>query len=148
MDAFTRAYTDLDRAIDEMQSLSDVWPATTRNGTLDADIVHCTSLVLHEWIANLHQHAEFHTDPWVEVALSLKAHRVCCSVRDNSEGFALRDHFPGEDDEMEAFPERGMGLLIIETCTDDLSYTTTDDGLQHFDFTIPADHDPWMNTLF
>ncbi len=148
MSALTKTYTDLDQAINEVQSLGNTWPTAQLNGTLDAETLHCTSLVLHEWIANLHQHAEFRATPKVEVELSSQEHRVYCSVVDNSEGFEIDAYFPNEDDDLEAFPERGMGLRIIKTCTDDISYTTTEDGLHCFEFIIPADHDPWLNTLF
>ena len=149
MNVLTKKYTDLDRAIDEVQSLSKSWSAARLNGSLDDETIQCTSLVLHEWIANLHQHADFRDDPpMVEVRLSQQEHRVYCSVTDNSEGFELDAHFPTEDDHLEPLPERGMGLRIIKTCTDDLSYTQTNDGLYRFEFIIPADHDPWLNTLF
>ena len=149
MESFSKKYTDLDQAIDEVQSLADTWPTAQLNGTLDDETLHCTSLVLHEWIANLHQHADFCDGvPLVEVRLSSQEHRVHCSVLDNSEGFELDAHFPTADDDLEALPERGMGLRIIRTCTDDLSYKTTDNGLHCFEFIIPADHDPWLNTLF
>lgn len=149
MKDITKKYTDLDRAIDEVQSLSEAWPTAQLNGSLDDETIHCTSLVLHEWIANLHQHAEFRdVSPMIEIRLSPQKHRVHCSVTDNSEGFDLDAHFPTEDDEFETLPERGMGLRIIKTCTDDLSYKKTDDGLYCFEFIIPADHDPWLNTLF
>ena len=149
MKALTRKYTDLDRAVDEVQSLSDTWPVARLNGSLDAEMIHCTSLVLHEWIANLHQHADFCGDaPTVEVRLAVQERRVHGSVVDNSEGFDLDAHSPSEDEDLDVLPERGMGLRIIKTCTDDLSYTQTGEGLYCFDFIIPADHDPWLNTLF
>lgn len=149
MKALTKKYTDLDRAIDEVQSLSETWPTARLNGDLDDETIHCTSIVLHEWIANLHQHAEFRdVSPVIAIQLSSQEHRVYCSVTDNSEGFDFDAHSPTEDDDLEALPERGMGLRIIKTCTDDLSYTQTDDGLYRFEFIIPADHDPWLNTLF
>ena len=149
MDAFTRAYTDLDRAIDEVQSLPDVWPATTRNGTLDADIVHCTSLVLHEWIANLLQHADFAgRRPSIEIRLQTQDRHVTCAVIDNSQGFDLETRLPEQEKTMEELPERGMGLRIIDACTGELSYTSTEAGTYCFKFSIPADHDPWLSMLF
>lgn len=149
METFTKTYTDLDRAIDEVRSLSDEWPAAWQDGTMDNETLHCTCLVLHEWIANLHQHAQFQKSiPMVEIRLTCEADRVACSVLDNSDGFDLESYLPAEDEDLEAFPERGMGLRIIKTCTDELSYTLTDDGLHRFDFIIPSDHDPWLNTLF
>jgi len=149
MTAFTKTYTDLDRAIDEIRSLSDDWPAAQHNGHLDEETIHCVCLVLHEWIANLHQHAQFSDSPaTVEIQLSCQDRQVSCSVVDNSEGFEIEAHLPSEDDDLESLPERGMGLRMIKSCADDLSYTPTEEGLHCFEFVIPPDHDPWLNTLF
>jgi anti-sigma regulatory factor (Ser/Thr protein kinase) len=149
MKAFTKKYTDLDRAIDEVRSLSDEWQAAQHNGSLDDETIHCACLVLHEWVANLHQHAQFgDASPTIEVQLSAQDRRVSCSVTDNSEGFELESHLPADDDDLESLPERGMGLRIIESCTNDFSYTPTEDGHHRFEFIIPDDHDPWLNTLF
>lgn len=149
MKTFTKTYTDLDRALDEVRSLPEEWPAAQRNDGPDDETIHCVCLVLHEWIANLHQHAQFQdSPPSVEIQLSWEDRHVSCSVVDNSEGFEIETHLPSEDDDPEALPERGMGLRIIKTCTESLSYTPTDDGLHSFDFIIPPDHDPWLNTLF
>jgi serine/threonine-protein kinase RsbW len=49
---------------------------------------------------------------------------------------------------MDDLPERGMGLRIINACTDSVSYTPTDSGRYRFEFSIPADHDPWLSMLF
>ncbi|MEF8815156.1 MAG: ATP-binding protein [Salinibacter sp.] len=149
MESLTKTYTDLDRAINEVRSLSEEWPASSEIVTLDDETLHCTCLVLHEWIANLHQHARFQKNtPMVKIQLTCEAGRVACFVLDNSDGFDLTSYLPADDEDLEPFPERGMGLRIIETCTDELSYAPTEDGLHCFEFIIPADHDPWMNTLF
>lgn len=149
MKSLTKTYTDLDRAIDEVRSLSGEWPTFLENGTIDDETLHCTCLVLHEWIANLHQHAQFQkSSPKVKIRLTCEDSRVAGSVLDNSDGFDLASYLPADDEDLEPFPERGMGLRIIETCTDKLSYAPTEDGLHCFEFIIPSDHDPWMNTLF
>ncbi len=149
MKTFTKKYTDLDCAIDEMRSFSDEWPAALRNGSLDDETIHCTCLVLHEWIANLHQHAQFRdAPPAVKIRLSNQDRHLSCSVTDNSEGFQIHAHLPSEDDDFESLPERGMGLRMIKSCVDDFSYTATEDGRHCFEFIIPFDHDPWLNTLF
>lgn len=150
MSAFTKTYTDLDRALDEVRSVPKEWSAALGGDGPDDEMVHCTCLVLHEWIANLHQHAQFRDpSPTVEIRLSCQDRHISCSVIDNSEGFDLEEHLPSEnDDPEEALPEGGMGLRMIRTCAESLSYTSTEDGLQRFEFFIPSDHDPWLNTLF
>ena len=149
MNTITRTYTDLDRAIDEVRTLADEWTASRQSGVPDDKMIQYACLVLHEWIANLHQHAHFRDDPpTVKVRLSCEDCHIFCSVSDNSEGFEMDTHLPTEDDDLESLPERGMGLRIIKSCTDDFSYTPAEDGLYRFEFIIPSDHDPWLNTLF
>ena len=149
MKTFTETYTDLDRAIDEVRTLADEWTASRQSGVPDDKMIYYACLVLHEWIANLHQHAHFRDDPpTVKVRLSCEDCHIFCSVSDNSEGFEMDTHLPTEDDDLESLPERGMGLRIIKSCTDDFSYAPAEDGLYRFEFIIPSDHDPWLNTLF
>lgn len=149
MSLFEKTYSDLDRALDELRSLEDTWSESRENRAPDAETIHSASLVLHEWIANLHQYADFKSrTPTVQIRVSVEDRDVVCSVVDNSEGFNLEGHLPVEPEETRPLPERGMGLRIIQSCTESLSYNTTEEGLQRFEFIIPADHDPWLNTLF
>lgn len=149
MSTLTLKYTDLDRAIEDVRSAPKEWSATQGSDGPDDETIHCACLVLHEWIANLHQHAQFQdTTPAVEIVFSFEDRKLSCSVTDNSEGFDIDAHLPDEAEEPDVLPERGMGLRIISTCTESLSYTPTEDGLHRFEFFIPSDHDPWLNTLF
>lgn len=149
MSVFEKTYADLDRALDEMRSLEDEWLGEQEESVLDAETVHSVALVLHEWVANLHQYADFRDrTPKVKIRLSHEDRDISCSVVDNSVGFDLESHLPDENDDLERLPERGMGLRIIQSCTESLSYTSTGEGRQRLEFIIPADHDPWMNTLF
>ena len=56
----TTAFTDLDRAVDRLHAICDGW---TDDGPiahlLGADGMHVLRLTLHEWVANLVQHASF-----------------------------------------------------------------------------------------
>jgi len=150
MSVFTREYTDLDRALDEVRSVLDEWStAQETTAAPRAETIRYTQLVLHEWIANLLQHADFHNrTPTVEIRLQTEDRHVICAVLDNSEGFNLADRLPTKEEMMDDLPERGMGLRIINACTDSLSYTSTEAGRHRFEFTIPADHDPWLSMLF
>jgi serine/threonine-protein kinase RsbW len=150
MSVFTRKYTDLDRALDEVRSVLEEWSASQETESApEAETVRYTQLVLHEWIANLLQHADFHDrTPTVEIRLSCENRHIICAVIDNSEGFDLGERLPNEEEIMDDLPERGMGLRIINACTDSLSYTSTEAGRYRFEFSIPADHDPWLSMLF
>lgn len=147
MSVLAKEYTDLDRALNEVRSELDEW--STEQDEASDETVQYTQLVLHEWIANLLQHADFRgRSPSVHIQLSSENRRITCTVTDNSEGFDLAEHLPAQEEAMENLPERGMGLRIISACTDRLSYASTESGRYRFEFSIPADHDPWLSTLF
>lgn len=150
MSVLARKYTDLDRALDEVRILLQQWSNGLDDGSAPhPETLRYTQLVLHEWIANLLQHAHFGPrTPTVQIRLASENRHVTCVVIDNSEGFELEERLPSQDDTMENLPERGMGLRIINACTEQLSYTSTDAGLHRFEFSIPADHDPWLSMLF
>jgi serine/threonine-protein kinase RsbW len=150
MSVLAREYTDLDRALDEVRSVLEEWsPDQDQVPPPNAETVRYTQLVLHEWIANLLQHADFQDrTPTVEIRLTSDDRHVTCVVVDNSEGFDLRARLPAKEETMDDLPERGMGLRIINACTDTLSYTSTEEGRHRFEFSIPADHDPWLSMLF
>lgn len=150
MSALTREFTDLDRALDEVRSLLHDWSTTLGEpSTPPPETIRYSQLVLHEWIANLLQHADFDgRPPSVEIRLTTQDRHVMGTVVDNSEGFDFRERLPTEEEAMDGLPERGMGLRIISACTGDVSYTSDKENYHHFEFSIPADHDPWLSMLF
>ena len=112
-------------------------------------VLRYVQLVLHEWIANMIQHAEFGSvTPHVEITVRADHRYVTCSVIDNSHGFNLADELATQRNEARALPERGMGLRIISACTEQCAYRSLPDGRYRFEFSIPVDHDPWLSTLF
>lgn len=149
MSVLEKKYTDLDRALNEVRGLEEELGEGAGNHAPDAHTAHSASLVLHEWIANLHQFADFRgRTPKIKIRLTCEDRDLYCSVVDNSAGFDLDSHLPEETDDLDPLPERGMGLRMIRSCTESLSYASTNEGLQRFEFSIPEDHDPWLNTLF
>lgn len=153
MCAFSKEYTDLNQALDELRSVLSRWVEDHSEGP-SPEAARYAQLVLHEWIANLLQHGDFSDrEPTVKIHLTAEERHVSCSVIDNSKGFDLDAHLPTQhlsmsEGEPDALPERGMGLRIINACTDSLSYSSTEAGRQRFDFFIPADHEPWLSMLF
>jgi serine/threonine-protein kinase RsbW len=150
MSVLAKQYTDLDLALDEVRSVLHEWSTDLDESTApDAETIRYTQLVLHEWIANLLQHADFEDrTPTVQIQLNAENRHVTCAVLDNSEGFDLEERLPAREEALEEFPERGMGLRIISACTDNVAYRPVEDGQQRFEFSIPADHDPWLSMLF
>lgn len=153
MDAISAHYTDLDTAIDEVRVLVDRWADQVRPNAHermpDGQTLRYTQLVLHEWLANLAQHASFpDPPPVIRIHLRAEQRHVYCTVEDNSTGFDVDAHLDLQETNAEALPERGMGLRIIHACTDSFAYHSTDQQKYRFEFSIPADHDPWLSTLF
>jgi len=150
MSVLAKEYSDLDRALDEVRAIIEGW-SSSLDGRAEptGETIQYTQLVLHEWIANLLQHADFaDRSPSIRIRLSTEQAHVRGTVEDNSTGFDLVRRLPATEEPLDDLPERGMGLRIIDACTDQLSYHPTDEGLYRFEFSIPADHDPWLSTLF
>jgi serine/threonine-protein kinase RsbW len=151
MDGITERYTDLERAIDEVRVLLDRWSDERRRTGQpppDPQSLRYAQLILHEWLANLLQHASFPEVPVIEVRVESEDQCLCGVVVDNSTGFDIGTHLNHQRQSSESLPERGMGLRIISACSDEFSYARGDNGQYRFEFSIPADHDPWLSTLF
>lgn len=148
MDPMTERYDDLDAAIDETHALFDRW--LDRSPPLPTpEALHYARLALHEWIANLIQHAEFNGGPpQLIIRVQRNERHVHCRVTDNSSGFEMETHLRRQCRNGKRFPERTMGLRIINACTQELSYRSVDDGKQQISFTIPKNHLPCLNNLF
>lgn len=150
MNPVTREFNNLKLAIDDTHSLFEEWIAET--DVVDdatASTLHHARLVLHEWLANLVQHADFQErTPEVSIRVHPDQHKVRCIVVDNSEGFAFEQRLGTQTTDAFPFPERAMGLRFIEACTESLSYHRVDGGLYQFEFSISTDHTPWLSNLF
>lgn len=118
-------FTDLDRAIDEVHALFDAWAETGALGpALDDDSASVLRLAVHEWVANLIQHAAFPLGPEITLDVDVQDDAVRCAIEDASVGF----DFAGQVERQYAVldgpapSERGRGLLMLITCTEDLSF--------------------------
>ena len=118
-------FTRLDQAIDEVHALFDAWDAHGALApALDADGSSVLRLAVHEWVANLVQHAAFPNGPEIAVEVSVEGDAVRCAIEDSSVGF----DFAGQVERQHAIldapapSERGRGLLMLITCTEDLSF--------------------------
>lgn len=149
MEETTRHFDDLDRAIEGTQSLFEEWVNAPSAGDLDEETLHHAKLVLHEWLANLAQHAEFAgRAPDVRVNVRLRQEELQCAVTDNSSGFELEAALNEQNTDCEPFPERMMGLRIIDACTEELSYVHVTETQHRLEFSISSTHSPWLNNLF
>ncbi|MEX1055754.1 MAG: ATP-binding protein [Rhodothermales bacterium] len=150
MEFITHRFSDPDTLIDRVHSIFDDWE---RNGSLpswlDDDTMHMLKLAIHEWLANLVQHADFKDRrPDISITVNPANDGIECSIEDNSEGFDLNGHLTARPGVADAFPERGMGLLMIKACTHRLSYEELSGHRHRLAFTVSTGHDPWLNIPF
>jgi serine/threonine-protein kinase RsbW len=143
-------FRDLDTLIEEVHRLFDEGDfAESLSPVLDAQSVDLMKLAVHEWLANLVQHARFETDqPSVQFEVRPNGTMVECVIEDNSSGFNFGSHLSARRSLLEAFPERGMGLLMLNACTEGLSYRQIDENQNRLEFAVSANRDPWFDVPF
>lgn len=153
MDPIKQRFSDLELALNTTHAFFEEWLDASEQTTADpaqgAHPLHHARLVLHEWIANLVQHADFQErTPEVLIRVEPDKNKVHGTVVDNSEGFPFEHRLETQTTNALPFPERAMGLRFIDACTDSVSYGRTDDGRYQFEFSISIDHTPWLSNLF
>lgn len=124
-------FTRLDQAIDEVHDLFDRWAESgALDGSLDEDGASVLRLAVHEWVANLVQHAAFPAGARITLAIEPGPSVVRCAIEDSSVGF----DFAGQVEQQHAIldapapSERGRGLLMLITCTEALTFRPAADG--------------------
>ena len=118
-------FRDLTTVVDGVHALIDGWAETGALApALDADGIEVLRLAVHEWIANLVQHAAFPQGVEIVVEVEADGESVYCAVEDSSAGF----DFAGQVERQQAIldapapSERGRGLLMLITCTESLAF--------------------------
>ncbi len=122
----TLAFDDLDVVIEQthlrLSDLMERWPDYV--GTL----LH-VQLAVHEWLANLVQHADFNgRSVRIDAVITREEDGFGCTISDSSKGFDVDEQVGARRAQLSPLPERGMGLLMVFACTTDLIYTRTPDG--------------------
>ena len=89
----------------------------------------------------------------VSLTVNPAGDRIRCIIEDNSDGFVLDSHLEIEPDYLDTLPERGMGLLILKICSEELTYQRDEfGGYNRLEFFIsadqPADQDVWPSPTF
>ncbi len=150
MHSAIQCYNDLDTLIDEVHGLFERWDTgDLLPSGVDLDTLQLVKLAVHEWLANLVQHADFAGhQPEVRVNITPHPEEVHCIIIDNSTGFDLYAQLGIREALLQPCPERGMGLLMLDACTRELSYAATTEGHFRLEFTVTADQDPWLNIPF
>lgn len=143
-------FSDLDNVMDEVHSLFEHWEEDGLFEPLfDRDKIQLIRLAVHEWMANLVQHADF-SDRTPEIILDLhpNGERVRCVIEDNSEGFDLDVKLLDRMNGLDKYPERGMGLLMLNAATEFLDYRRGTNGHHRLEFSVSADDNPWLSIPF
>ena len=150
-------FCDLRTVVDDVHALFDVWERDEALAPpLDGFSLQVMKLAVHEWIANLVQHADFdRRAPQIELAVIPNGRRVQCVIEDNSNGFDFDQQLDFQHAEVSAEvpPERGRGLLMMIACTENLSYEAPPPGRtaaerQRLEFWISSDSDPCLDLPF
>lgn len=116
----THAFHDLASMPDDLHA----WVGSlAEDDVLDPTLALVLGVALQEWVANLVQHARWNHAPYVEITLDTSVDPLCCIVDDSSVGFALDQVLQERRQALSALPERGMGLLMLGSIADDLTYT-------------------------
>lgn len=146
----TFRYTNMCDVVDRVHCLFARWEREeTFQPPLDVAALHQLKLAVHEWLSNLIQHANFAgREPEFGLAFARNGKQVWCAIDDNSHGFDLNAQLSARSEILEAFPERGMGLLMIKACTKQLSYRQLSDYTHRLEFVVSAEQDPWLNIPF
>ncbi len=150
MNCLTHRFSDPDTLIDRIHSIFSHWEkGESVPHWLDEQTMHRLRLAIHEWLANLVQHADFQNRrPDIRITVQPGCRGVECVIEDNSKGFDLNGRLTAGKEILDAFPERGMGLLMIKACTESLSYTNLDDRRHRLTFVVSSEQDPWLNIPF
>jgi len=150
MEITRQSFNRLEIVIDELHGMFEEWE---REGALlshlDPDTIQLFRLAVHEWVANLVQHADFaERNPIVVMDVIPNGRRVRCVIEDNSDGFAFPEQIDVQRNALTPFPERGMGLLMLNAATEYFEYSLTEQGHRRLEFTVSADSDKWLNIPF
>lgn len=91
----------------------------------------CVSrLLVHEWVANLIQHADFlETEPEIAIRFERAGGATRYVIEDNSNGFDLERYLQTRESSTDVLPARGMGLMMMSSCSEHLAYRRV--GPQH-----------------
>lgn len=148
MESVKYRFVQLHTVIDEIHALFEQWPSDENDPLISLDAVQRTKLALHEWIANLVQHATFESIPEITLDVDTVGATLVCVVEDNSSGFDLDSQLEMAKDKMQALPDRGMGLLMLRACASELFYGRISDRVNRLKFSVKGDDDPCLTIPF
>lgn len=141
----SHTFTDLDTVTDDVHALFDGWDADgSMAGSLDPTGALVMRLAVHEWIANLVQHAYFRRAARIEITADFLPVGVRCVIEDTSEGFDFAQQLGTQRAILDspAPSERGRGLLMLITCAQEIGFQPAGQGQnQRIAFAVRPPHD-------
>lgn len=151
-------FRDLGTVVDELHGLFDEWEHGEASLLPLGDTgLQVMKLAVHEWVANLVQHADFgDRAPLIQVAIRPGEQQVHCVIEDNSRGFDFEHQLVEQHEAVAAPvpPDRGRGLLMMIACTENLRYhqpqreAPTDRSRYRLEFSISALRQPCLDIPF
>lgn len=150
MEVTRQQFQQLDAVIDELHGLFELWEREDALlSHLDPDTIQLFRLAVHEWVANLVQHADFGgRQPEIVMDVIPNGRRVRCIIEDNSEGFPFPEQIDVQRNALTPFPERGMGLLMLNAATEYFEYSQTREGRRRLEFTVSGEADSCLDIPF
>jgi anti-sigma regulatory factor (Ser/Thr protein kinase) len=150
MEVTRQHFIELHRVIDELHGLFEEWErADALLSHPDPDTIQLFRLAVHEWVANLVQHADFsNREPNITLDVIPNGRRVRCVIENNSEGFPFPEQLDVQRSALTPFPERGMGLLMLNAATEYFEYSQTDDGRRRLEFTVSSEANSCLDIPF
>ncbi len=143
-------FEDLDTVIDRVHDMFEHWVGNgNRPPGITDDTLYRTKLAVHEWLANLVQHADFDARaPQIAIEFFQADDQLRCTIDDNSKGFDLQGQITFRKEVLDKLPDRGMGLLMLQTCTENLTYSPVGDERHRLAFAVSNDENLWLEIPF
>jgi serine/threonine-protein kinase RsbW len=151
-------FQDLGTVVEDLHDVFEHWEHNEAFlPPLDVFTREVMKLAIHEWVANLVQHADFSDRvPLIQLVVRPNGKSVRCEIEDNSRGFDFDLQLARQRDkviETTVPPDRGRGLLMMIACTENLRYhqpspLASADGHHRLEFSISASKKPWIDIPF
>ena len=143
-------FRNLDTIIDDVHGLFDALEKQLiESPTMPLESLHTAKMAVHEWVANIVQHSDFNSkEPEIGICLSQKDEKLYCMIEDNSKGFDLNGYLDNHEGITTVLPDRGMGLLLLKACTDELCYKSLQNGKNQLEFYITDKEDTFLEIPF
>lgn len=151
-------FQDLGTVVEDLHGLFECWEHDEAFlPPLDTFTREVMKLAIHEWVANLVQHADFSDrTPLIQLVVQPNGKSVRCKIEDNSRGFDFDLQLARQRDkviETTVPPDRGRGLLMMIACTENLRYhqpssLPSADEHHRLEFSISASKKPWIDIPF